>query len=212
MLRIAIVDDHQIIIDGLKMLLRGVPGFTVVAEANTAEDMLEKMDAQPIDLLITDIGLPNGIDGIALAQQVRHKHPGIKVLALSMSEDGWQVAGMIENAKTDGYIPKTAGRAELLKAIECIQQGELYFAGSVLQQYEDFKAQQVRNEMFNLSERELEVLTCMLKHLSNKEIAASLFISERTVETHRKTIFKKTGTKGIAALSAFVAENRILPR
>jgi DNA-binding NarL/FixJ family response regulator len=210
--RIAIVDDHQIIIDGLKLLLRGVPDTMVVAEANSAEALLEFLKVQPVDLLITDIGLPNGMDGIALAQQVRLVHTGIKVLALSMSEDGRQVACMIEEAKADGYIPKTAGRAELLMAIQCIHRGERYFAASVMQQYEAFKAQQARNELLHLSERELEVLACMLKHLSNKEIAATLFISERTVETHRKTIFRKTCTKGIGALSEFVAKNRILPR
>jgi len=136
--------------------------------------------------------------------------PQIKILALSMSEEGGMITKMIEVAKVDGYIPKSAGQQELLTAIKEISSGGKYFSTDALQQYEAYKNIKNENQELNLTPRELEIIQCLVKHYSNKQIADTLFISERTVETHRKNIYRKTQTKGEASLIQFVKEHDIL--
>ncbi|HNP23286.1 MAG TPA: response regulator transcription factor [Panacibacter sp.] len=205
------LDDHQIIIDGLKLLLYDKPKFVVVAEANTAEDMLQVLATKEIDILLTDITMPNGINGFELAVIAKEKYPHIKILALSMSEEGSMVAKMMEQAKVNGYIAKAAGQKELLTAIETIIAGDTYFSKAVLEQYEVFKKIRNQNSDLNLTTRELQIIECIIKYYSNKQIAEELFISERTVETHRKNIYRKTNTKGEASLIQFVKAHKLIP-
>ena len=127
-----------------------------------------------------------------------------------MSEEGGMITKMIEVAKVDGYIPKSAGQKELLTAIKEISSGGKYFSTDALQQYEIYKHTKNENQELNLTPRELEIIQCIIKHYSNKQIADTLFISERTVETHRKNIYRKTQTKGEASLIQFVKEHNIL--
>lgn len=209
MIRIAIVDDHQIVIDGLKLLLRDKKKFAIVATSTSAKDIFFFLQKNPADILVTDIVMPV-MDGFELSMKVKEQAPSIRILALSMSEDGLMIAKMIDHAKVDGYIPKASGKQELIQAIEKIMNGEHYFAAPILEQYELYKRIKSESEIFNLTTRELQVIACMIQHLSNKEIAQKLFISERTVETHRKNIFRKTNTKGMGTLIRFVNEHNLL--
>lgn len=209
-LRLAIFDDHQIVIDGLKLLLENNADLRIVAEATAADEMLKQLSVKGVDILLTDIAVPTGMNGYELSRTVKAQLPGIRILALSMNEDGGMIARMIEDARVDGYIPKAAGQRELLAAIEKIASGDRYFSASILEQYETYQLIRDENQAFNLSARELEIIRCIVMHYSNKQIADKLFISERTVETHRKNIYRKTGTKGEASLIQFVTEHRIL--
>lgn len=184
--------------------------FNIAAEANTAEDMLALLEKTKVDALLTDITMPQGINGYELSLIVKDKMPHIKILVLSMSEDGAMITKMIEEAKIDGYIPKAAGQKELLTAIETIMAGETYFSTPVLQQYEIFKKIRTGNAELNLTARELQIIECIIKHYRNKQIADELFISERTVETHRKNIYRKTNTKSESSLMQFVKEHKLL--
>ena len=183
----------------------------MVAETNTAEDMLQVLATKEIDILLTDITMPNGINGFELAVIAKEKYPHIKILALSMSEEGSMVAKMMEQAKVNGYIAKAAGQKELLTAIETIIAGDTYFSKAVLEQYEVFKKIRNQNSDLNLTTRELQIIECIIKYYSNKQIAEELFISERTVETHRKNIYRKTNTKGEASLIQFVKAHKLIP-
>lgn len=169
------------------------------------------MKNRKIDVLLTDITLAKGLNGFELCCKLKKELPDIKILALSMSEEGGMISKMIEIAKVEGYIPKSIGHKELLFAIEKIASGKEYFAPSIIEQYESYKNLRTSNETINLTQRELQIIECMLKHYSNKQIAAALFISERTVETHRKNIYRKTNTKGEASLIRFVSDHKILP-
>jgi len=209
MIKIAIADDHQIIIDGLKLLLDDHETITVVAESCSAKGMLHALKQQPADVLITDITMPE-MDGIDLSLRVKIEHPDIKILALSMNENGMIIARMMDEVKVDGYIPKSSGKNELLKAIQTIAAGGSYFAESVLQQYKQFQQVKKQNGQFHLTLREMEIIECIIQRMSNKAIAEKLFISERTVETHRKNIFRKTNTKGEASLVTFVKAHNLL--
>lgn len=210
LIHLAILDDHQIVIDGLKLLLQADPELSIDAEANSAEEMLEQLKTKKVDVILTDITMPHGMNGYEFSFRVKQEMPQIKILALSMSEEGGMITKMIEVAKVDGYIPKSAGQQELLKAIKEISSGRKYFSTDALQQYEVYKHIKTENLELNLTPRELEIIQCIIKHYSNKQIADTLFISERTVETHRKNIYRKTQTKGEASLIEFVKEHNIL--
>jgi two-component system nitrate/nitrite response regulator NarL len=207
---LALVDDHQIIIDGLKLLLNKKENFAIVAEATSALHMLQLLEQCDVDVLITDIVMPV-MNGYELSVQVKKNYPQVKILALSMSEEGGLITKMIEEAKIDGYIPKASGKQELINAITSIVNGINYFSEEVQEQYEIYKKIKTENEVLNLTNRELQIIECMIQHLSNKDIANKLFISERTVETHRKNIYRKTNTKGVATLVQFVKTHKLLP-
>lgn len=209
-IHLAILDDHQIVIDGLKLLLQANAELHIAAEANSAEEMLALLKTKKIDVVLTDITIPHGMNGYDFSLKIKQEMPHIKILALSMSEEGSMITKMIEVAKVDGYIPKSAGQQELLKAIKEVSSGKKYFSTDALQQYEVYKSIKNENEELNLTPRELEIIQCIIKHYSNKQIADALFISERTVETHRKNIYRKTQTKGEASLIQFVKEHNIL--
>ncbi|HEY6976832.1 MAG TPA: response regulator transcription factor [Chitinophagaceae bacterium] len=209
-IQLAILDDHQIVIDGLKLVLRENPKFVIVAEANSAEEMLKLLSQHNVDVLLTDITMPHGMNGYDLSLQVKKDFPHIKILALSMSEEGSIITKMTEEAEVSGYIPKTSGQQELFTAIETIAAGGKYFSNTVLQQYDIYKKIKTKNEELNLTARELQIIKCIIKHYSNKKIADELFISERTVETHRKNIYRKTNTKGEAALIQFIKEHNLI--
>jgi DNA-binding NarL/FixJ family response regulator len=209
-IHIAILDDHQIVIDGLKLLLQASPELYIVAEANSAEEMLEQLRTKKIDIVLTDITMPHGMNGYEFALNIKKEMPQIKILVLSMSEEGGMITKMIDTVKVDGYISKAAGREELLTAIKKISSGEKYFSADALQQYEVYKNIKSENKELNLTPRELEIIQCIIKYYSNKQIADTLFISERTVETHRKNIYRKTQTKGEASLIQFVNEHNII--
>lgn len=209
-IHLAILDDHQIVIDGLKLLLQADEDLIIDAEATSAEEMLELLAVKKTDIILTDITMPHGMSGYEFSLKVKQQYPHIKILALSMSEDGGMITKMIEIAKVDGYIPKSAGYRELITAIKTIISGAQYFSTDALQQYEVYKYIKNENQQLNLTTRELEIIQCIIKHYSNKQIADTLFISERTVETHRKNIYRKTQTKGEASLIQFVQLHNIL--
>lgn len=207
-IRIAITDDHRIVIDGLKLVLKTKKNLFVAAEATSAAEMIALLKKTPVDILLTDIMMPQ-INGFELSMLARKGFPDLKILALSMSEDGEMIVKMIEQAKVDGYIPKASGKNELIDAIEKIIKGNKYFSPQILEQYEVYKKLKNDNEVFHLTTRELEIIECIMQYFSNKQIAEHLFISERTVETHRKNIYRKTNTKGEAALIEFVKKHKL---
>ncbi|MBX2932245.1 MAG: response regulator transcription factor [Chitinophagaceae bacterium] len=208
-INIAIVDDHQIVIDGITSLLEGNHNIHIVATATSGINMLEILKEKEIDILLTDIAMPT-MSGQELAQQVRTQFPAIKILALSMSGQGHIVNSMIENADISGYVLKNIGKAELLYAIEKIANGGIYFSEEVLNELHHFSSMQKENEETNLTSREVEIIKLIEKECSNKEIANKLFISERTVETHRKNIFRKTGTSSVIGLIKYAYEHNLI--
>jgi DNA-binding NarL/FixJ family response regulator len=208
-INIFIVDDHQIVIDGLRSLLTGVHDFNIVGyTTNPSEAMAAMAQVQP-DILLTDVMMP-GLTGQQLAKQVRKAFPDIKILALSMSGQGDIVDEMINDADINGYVLKNIGKEELQKAIRKIAAGGIYFSEEVLKELEKQSNLRKENEAAQLTQREIEIIRLIEKELSNKEIAEALFISERTVETHRKNIFRKTHTNSVLGLVKYAYEHRLI--
>jgi DNA-binding NarL/FixJ family response regulator len=170
--------------------------------------MAAMAQVQP-DILLTDVMMP-GLTGQQLAKQVRKAFPDIKILALSMSGQGDIVDEMINDADINGYVLKNIGKEELQKAIRKIAAGGIYFSEEVLKELEKQSNLRKENEAAQLTQREIEIIRLIEKELSNKEIAEALFISERTVETHRKNIFRKTHTNSVLGLVKYAYEHRLI--
>ncbi len=208
-IRLGIVDDHQIVIDGLKSLLHGHDQFDVVIECTQPLQMCERISKKAIDILLTDVMMP-GMNGAELAKAVHQKFPEIKILALSMSGQGDLVNQMINDADISGYVLKNIGKKELVKALEKISGGGIYFSEEVLEEMTRASDRKKENEEVNLTAREIEIIRLIEKELSNKQIAEQLFLSERTVETHRKNIFRKTNTASVIGLVKYAYEHKLI--
>lgn len=208
--RIMIVDDHQMFIDGVKSILKKETHIQFVAEANSGEKAIEMIyQNQDFDLLITDIFMP-GISGTELTRIVKDSFPKIKVLVVSMQNDR-EIINKIISVDAEGYILKNTGKDELLEAIDKITNGATYYSNEIVDIMMDSSGQNKRLvEKDILSTRELEILNLICEEYSTYQIASELFISPRTVDTHRKNILRKTEAKSIVGLIRFAIENQLV--
>jgi len=206
---LALVDDHQIVIDGLMSLLKGHEKFNFAFATTQPGEVSKKMAETPVDILLTDIMMP-GLPGNQLARQVKDKYPGVKILALSMSGQGDLVNEMIEDADISGYVLKNIGKQELITALEKIASGGYYFSEEVISELQKTSTRKKEKEKAHLTHREIEVIRLIEKEYNNKQIAEELFISERTVETHRKNIFRKTSTNSVIGLIKYAYEQQLI--
>lgn len=206
---LGIVDDHQIVIDGLKSLLQGHEQFEVVIECTQPTEMVGLIEKKPVQVLMTDVMMP-GLNGAELSKLVHQKFPDIKILALSMSGQGDLVNQMIDDADISGYVLKNIGKQELIKALEKISSGGIYFSEEVLQEMSHASEMKKENAEAHLTAREIEIIQLIEKELSNKQIAEQLFLSERTIETHRKNIFRKTNTSSVIGLVKYAYEHKLI--
>lgn len=201
-LKIFLVDDHQILLDGIKSLLQSNEQFQIIGEATRAKNALEKLEHEVPDILITDIQMPE-MSGIELTRLIRTKFPQVKILALSMSGDEGEIIAMIE-AGISGYVLKNTGKEELTDALIRISEGDLFYSREVSAKLSNAlrRRREIDDELkaINLTPREKEIVKLVVKEYTNKKIAEALFISERTVETHRKNIFRKTGCQSVLGL------------
>ena len=206
---LALVDDHQIVIDGLTSLLKGHDKFKFAFATTDSGEVLEKISQTPIDVLLTDVMMPK-LPGNQLAKQVKEKYPEVKILALSMSGQGDLVNEMIEDADIAGYVLKNIGKQELIKALEKIAAGGIYFSDEVIDELQRTSQRKKQKEEAHLTAREIEIIKLIEKENNNKQIAETLFISERTVETHRKNIFRKTNTSSVIGLVKYAYEHKLI--
>ena len=206
-IKIYLVDDHQMLIDGLKALLSGETHISIVGESNLPKQALKEIIDYNPDIVLTDINMPE-MDGIELTESLKKQNPKIKVIALSMFGERQTISDMLK-AGVNGYILKNTGKQELLNAIDKVANGGTFYSDEV--NAEMMRASTIsESKEISLSVREIEVIELIAKEYSNAKIAETLFISERTVETHRKNIFRKTDTKGILGLLKYCVDKRII--
>ena len=203
--RIMIADDHRMFRSGIANLLRKEDAFNVIGEASDGlEAVLMARDRRP-DVILMDIRLPK-IDGIKATEKIISNNPDIKILALTSYEDDDYVVSMIKSGAL-GYILKDAPYDELVIAIKALSSGNSYFAKEVSQKLfariengsSRLEAKQKAKDLA-VTEREFEVLRFIAEELTNKEIATKLYISPRTVETHRRNLIQKLNVKNTAGL------------
>lgn len=214
-IRILLADDHQLVRTGIANLLTGESGMEIAGEASDAKEFLSMVEKVKPDIAILDIAMP-GMSGIDLTRHISQHYPAIRVLILSMYTSEEFIFNAI-NAGAKGYLPKNTSRKELINAIHAIHMGEEYFAESIsnviLNSYIK-KAKSGSDESGNkenqLSKRELEVLRLFAEGYSNQEIADKLFISIRTVESHKNHIMQRLELKSSVDLVKFAIRNNMV--
>ena len=197
-------------IDGVKSLLRKEDNIDFIGEVHNGIKALSFLENRKPDLLITDISMPE-MDGVELTKEVKKLYPEVKILVLSMHDDK-EIISEILLAEAEGYILKNTGKKELTKAIEYITEGSTHYSKEVLNiMMQKVKKQyQSDEEIKSLTERELEIVNLIVQEYSTAAIAEKLFISPRTVDTHRKNIMVKTQSKTIIGLMKFAFRNGLI--
>ena len=205
-MRILLVDDHKILRQVLRdFLAEHFQGE--VLEANNGIEALNMIKKEDLDVVITDINMPR-MDGVALMKEIAAFNPDLKVIALSMMDDQVSIKKMLK-AGALGYVLKEGNTEDLLKAIEAVRSGEKYYSPSVTEVIMNSISSEGHLKKSELTKREKEVLYLLFQEKANQEIADALFISLRTVETHKHNIMEKTGAKNLAGLVKFAIRNKL---
>jgi DNA-binding NarL/FixJ family response regulator len=212
-IRILIADDHKIIRVGLRGMLALERNMEVVGEAEDGKEVMAVLQATAADVVLMDIDMGKS-SGIEATEKVKGLYPQTHVLALTMHEEETHIIKMLE-AGARGYLLKNAGREELVRAIETVFNGDTYFShsvsGTLLKALTHQKNQPAKAiEDTPLSEREIEVLKLIAQEYSNREIADKLFISIRTVDTHRRNILEKLDIKNTAGLVKYAISKALI--
>lgn len=199
-MRILIVDDHPLVREGVRTLINHQSGLEVVGEAADADGALEAIARLEPALVLTDIGMKQ-VSGIALAAQIRERWPAIHVIVLSMYDNPDYVHQAMQ-AGARGYVLKDAPSSDIVDAIRAVAAGDTFLSASL-------SRQSARSDGPRpiLSEREAEILACLARGLSSKQIAAEHDLSVRTVETHRQNIRRKLRIEGQAELIRYAVEH-----
>ena len=199
-IRILIVDDHPLVREGVRTLINHQSGLEVVGEAADADSALEAIARLEPALVLTDIGMKQ-VSGIALAAQIRERWPAIHVIVLSMYDNPDYVHQAMQ-AGVRGYVLKDAPSSDIVDAIRAVAAGDTFLSASL-------SRQSARSDGPRpiLSEREAEILACLARGMSSKQIAAEHDLSVRTVETHRQNIRRKLRIEGQAELIRYAVEH-----
>ena len=210
-INIAILDDHQIIIDGLKLLLESDSNINVVFEATSGSIFLRKLTEidRIVDIVLLDLMMPE-ISGFEMALMLKKDYPEIKIIVLSMNIDGKSITELKAKAGIKGFLSKSVDKTELMLAIMTVNSGEEYFSQEAEREMDNYEKISKELEQITLTKREVEIIRLIDKGLINKEIAKKLFISEQTVTTHRKSILRKTGAHNVSTLLNFARKAHII--
>lgn len=205
-IKIALVDDHALFRNGLRGLIDGNHSCRVVAEASDGSDFLESEEAMSADVVFMDIAMPiiSGDKATALALE---RNPDLKIICLSMFGEEKYYSSMME-AGAKGFLLKDSSIEEVFAAIKAVMNNEEYICHEVMQALSGAMRRNEDTEV--LSEREMDVLLGICRGLSTQEIADELFLSKRTVDTHRANILEKTGSKNTASLVVYAIKNNLV--
>jgi DNA-binding NarL/FixJ family response regulator len=204
--KIVLADDHQLLIEGVKIIIKEIENVEIIAEVNNSSDLLHFLSTSSADLVILDLNIP-GKDGLKCLSIIKQRYPQIKVLILT-SYNQPELIKEVKLMKADGFIVKNSSSSELKSAITQVLNGEKFFAKekeqdevSSLYFVDDFL------KKYQLTKREVDIIKLVCSGMTSKEIAGNLFLSEFTVNTHRKNIFRKLNVQNIAGLMNFAKEN-----
>jgi DNA-binding NarL/FixJ family response regulator len=210
--RIFLADDHQILREGLRHIIRSEPDFEVSGEAGNGRDALAAIERDGPDVAILDISMPE-MTGVEVARQIKKFHPEIKVIILSRHDSEEYVNSLMKHG-ADGYVLKDSAGEDLIRAIREALRGNVYLSPRLIRglvaEYTNpaLSGQQVPEERIfrKLTDRELEILKVIAEGKTNAEIAALLFISDKTVKAHRAAIMKKLGAHKVADLVKYAMQ------
>jgi DNA-binding NarL/FixJ family response regulator len=208
--KIIIADDHKLLADGIEEIINQNNLGEVIAKATDGKVLLQLLNSNKPDLVLLDINMPN-LDGYDTASMVKLRHENIKIIIISQQE-GKEMVQKFYDLGVDGYLSKSFERNDFIHAIIKVKTGEKVFP--LLEK--DLLAERKQNtnfkngeNTFNLSEREKEIIKLISSGLTTNQIALKLFLSEYTVETHRKNIGKKTGANSPCLITNFAIEHNL---
>ncbi|MBC6611754.1 response regulator transcription factor [Hymenobacter sp. BT507] len=204
-----LVDDHPLVLEGVKTLLHPEADICIVGQASSGPEALAQFPAHPeVQVAVIDMNMPQ-MSGVELTRALRTHHPQVRVLVLSMDDDYAQIREVLD-AGGMGYLLKNTTREELSTAIRTIAAGRTFFSQEVGNTLLQHSAAGGATPV-NLTAREHEILRLIAREYSNNLIAETLFISERTVETHRKNILVKTNSKSVVGLIQYALRHKLIP-
>ncbi len=215
MIKLLICDDHAVVRSGLSMLLHGRNGIEVIGEASEGDEAIELAEKLKPDVILMDLSMPHGKDGMTATTELKKLMPEIAVLILTMHDDEEYLFRAIQIGAS-GYILKNAPHDELISAIQSVASGDAYLYPTATKRLMGEYLDRVRNggdtatPYDSLSDREREILSWLAKGYSNKEVAESLFISVKTVESHRSKLMDKLGLKTRPELIKFALKKGLL--
>jgi DNA-binding NarL/FixJ family response regulator len=211
-IKVFIVDDHKMVIEGLKLLLQNESEIEVVDYALSGEEAIEKISTHQPDVVLMDINLP-GINGIETCKSLLKDYPNLKVIAISMHKESSLIKLMLSNG-AKGYVLKNAGQDEVIQAIKTVYAGKIYLDETVndivINSVTNTSKQKINDSFPKLSRREKDVLKLIMEECTTQEIADKLFISFGTVETHRRNMLIKTGARNTVGLVKMALEYDLL--
>ncbi len=204
-MKILVVDDHQIILDGLASIFDQLPDVDVVGYLDNATDALKYIKNLNIDVLLTDIEMPDK-NGIWLIKEVKKNYPDVNILVLSMHNNAAYIHELYKLG-IDGYLLKTTTKEELKASLENVVKGKKQFSSEITEEILNINRKVNHHEF---SKRELEVLDLLAEGLSTKEIAERLYLSSKTIEKHRASLMFKADVKNVAGLISYGFKNSLI--
>lgn len=207
MISIFIVDDHPVVVEGLKSVIDQLEGHRVAGIALNAVDAVNLLRETRVDVLLLDINLPD-INGIDLCKKVKKEFPGIKILGISTFSERSYISRMIQNGAS-GYLLKSATKEEIAEAIDSVMHGRLYMSLEMEHLLHPASVA-MKGHIPSLTKREKEILQLIAEGMTNNQIAEKIFISPATVDTHRKNMITKLGVSNTAALVKFAMEHGLI--
>jgi len=213
--RIVLAEDHTILREGLRALLTADPNFEIIGEAADGREAVRLVEKQIPDLILMDLSMPR-MTGMDAIREIKKRYPQTKIIALTVHKTEEYLRTTLQ-AGADGYVLKDATHEELMMAIKSVLKGKTYLSpgvsGKVIEGYlEGIESQVPLSTLGLLSQREREVLKLIAEGYKNKEIAADLCISLKTVEKHRANLMKKLDLHNAAALTAYAIEQGLVER
>jgi DNA-binding NarL/FixJ family response regulator len=213
--RIFLVEDHTILREGLRALLTADPNFEIIGEAADGREAVRFVEKQVPDLILMDLSMPR-MTGMDAIREIKKRYPATKIIALTVHKTEEYLRTTLQ-AGADGYVLKDATHEELMLAIQNVLKGKTYLSPGVsekvIEGYLEGKESQIPSSTLGLlSPREREVLKLIAEGYKNKEIAADLCISLKTVEKHRANLMKKLDLHNAAALTAYAIEQGLVER
>ncbi len=208
-IKVFVIDDHPMIVDGIMGYLDDQQLFDIQGTAFNGLEALEKLLSIEVDIILTDIQMPT-MDGMEFVKRIKLDKPDQKIIVLTMFNEAQFIKKMLQLGVA-GYVLKSAGKSELRQAIDFVNAGGQYYSQEVTEVIMNkLRGNQPAVSMVTeLTDREKEILYLILKQQSNQEIGDQLFISNRTVEAHKRNLLEKTGSKNIAGLVLYAIDHQL---
>ena len=200
-----IVDDHPIMLDGIQIILLNNANYEVVGTSTDVKNALIQLEDLNPEVVITDLNMP-GLSGIDLILEIKNTHPHIKIIVLSLHDELHYVKEVLQLG-VDGYVLKNETSRDLELALDFAVEGRIFYSRKISELLQENLDKPDSGKL--LTDREKQILRLIAAENTNKEIAQQLYISERTVETHRKNIFRKAGTNNLVGLIKFAIANTL---